>query len=90
MGHQWVAQLALYNFTVLCKSGKTNIEVDALSRTDWDWELTSEVVSIICNTAMEGCSLLAEICAHSMTMISSFLVGKGTARLEAGRLCLNE
>ena len=32
LGHCWVAQLASYNFTVMFKSGKTNIEVDALSR----------------------------------------------------------
>ena len=43
----------------------------------------SKVVRVVLNTAMEGCSLLAEICAHSTTMVPSFLVGGGMARQEA-------
>ena len=82
-GHYWVDQLASYNFMVLYKSGKTKIEADALSRIDWDWELTSEAMRVILNTTMEGCSPLAKICAHSATIVSSFLVGSGTARQEA-------
>ena len=52
IGHCWVAQLASYDFTVLSKSGKTNIEADSLSRINWDWELTSEAVRVILNAAM--------------------------------------
>ena len=52
------------------------------SRIDWDWELTSEVVRVILNMAMEGCNLLAKICTHSTTMVSSFLVGGGTAEAQ--------
>ena len=83
MGNCWVAQLASYNFTVLYKPGKTYIEVDTFFRTLWDRELMSEVVRLILDTAMKGCSLLAEICAHSTTVVLSFLVGSGTARQEA-------
>ena len=61
MGHCLVAQLASYNFTVMYKSGKTNIEVDPLSRIVWDRELTSEAVRVILDTAMEGSSPLVEI-----------------------------
>ena len=32
MGHHWMAELASYNFMVLHKSGKINIEVNILSR----------------------------------------------------------
>ena len=32
LGHQWVASLANYNFAVYYKSGKSNSEVDALSK----------------------------------------------------------
>ena len=62
--------------------GRLTSRLDALSRIDWDWELTSEVVRVILNTAMEGCSPLAKICTHSMTVVPSFLVGGGTARQE--------
>ena len=85
-----MAQLASYNFTVLYKSVKIIIEAVALSRIDWNWEVMSEMVRVILNTAMEGCSLLAKICAHSMTVVSSFLVGSGTVRQEAEEAVLSE
>ena len=31
----WVASLASYNFSIHCKSGKQNVEADALSQIDW-------------------------------------------------------
>ena len=34
---------------------------------------------------MEGCSPLAEICAHSTTRASSFQVGGGTARQQTSK-----
>ena len=37
-GHWWVASLANYNFSLHYKSGKQNIEVDALSCIDWGQE----------------------------------------------------
>ena len=46
--------------------------------------LTSEAVRVILDTAMEGCSPLAKICTHSMTIVSSFVVGSSTARQGAG------
>ena len=38
MGQQWVAALALYNFRIYFRSGKTNVNADALSRIPWDIE----------------------------------------------------
>ena len=38
--HRWVAALAAYNFTLNYRPGKTNIDVDALSRIPWDREQT--------------------------------------------------
>ena len=32
MGHRWIASLANYNFHIHCKSRKSNVEADALSR----------------------------------------------------------
>ena len=80
MGQCWVAQLAWYNFTVLYKLGITNIEADALSMIDWKRELTTEAVTVILDNAMDGCSPLAKICAHTMAVIPSFLVTSGNAR----------
>ena len=36
MGHWWVACMANYNFCIHYKSGKSNVEADALSRIDWE------------------------------------------------------
>ena len=84
MGHCWVAQLALYNFTVLYKSGKTNIKVDGLWRINLDWKHTSEVVRVILKSTMDGCSLLPKISPHTMTIIPSFQAASGITRLGTG------
>ena len=34
-GQRWVAKLANYNFTILYRSGQSNVEADALSRISW-------------------------------------------------------
>ena len=34
-GHRWVASLANYNFKIFYRSGKLNVEADALSRIPW-------------------------------------------------------
>ena len=36
MGHRWIAGLTNYNFHIHYKSGKSNVEADALSRIDWE------------------------------------------------------
>ena len=36
MGHRWIIGLANYNFHIHYKSGKSNVEADALSRIDWE------------------------------------------------------
>ena len=36
MGHRWITGLANYNFHIHYKSGKNNVEADALSRIDWE------------------------------------------------------
>ena len=36
MRHRWIAGLANYNFHIHYKSGKSNVEADALSRIDWE------------------------------------------------------
>ena len=36
MGHKWIGGLANYNFHIHCKSGKSNVYADALSRNEWE------------------------------------------------------
>ena len=36
MGHRWIASLADYNFHIHYKSGKSNVDADALSRINWE------------------------------------------------------
>ena len=36
MGHKWIAGLANYNFHIHYKSGKSNVEADALLQIDWE------------------------------------------------------
>ena len=36
MGHRWIAGLASYNFPIHYRSGKSNVEADALSRIGWE------------------------------------------------------
>ena len=45
-GQRWIASLTNYNFTIQYRSGKQNIDADALSRIPWDIESTSDPVLI--------------------------------------------
>ena len=45
-------------------------------------ELASELVRVILNTAMDGCSPPSEMCAHTMTVIPGFLVASGNTRVK--------
>ena len=46
-GHRWIAKLAKFNFMIYYHSGKSNIEVDALSRIPWDQNIRAEAVKAI-------------------------------------------
>ena len=46
-GQRWVAALASYTLSLHYKSGKTNVEADALSRIPWKWELRDPIVKAI-------------------------------------------
>ena len=47
MGHRWITGLVNYNFHIHYKSGKSNVEADALSRIDWEkYNETIQVESI--------------------------------------------
>jgi hypothetical protein len=42
-GHRWVAQLANYNFNIVYRSGKSNIDADVLSRICWPEVVTRRI-----------------------------------------------
>ena len=48
-GHRWVSQLANYDFDILYKSGRKNLDADALSRIDWSRanQVSPDVVSAV-------------------------------------------
>ena len=46
-GHGLVVNLACYNFMLTYKSGKTNIDADALSRIPWDSKMEPAEIQAI-------------------------------------------
>ena len=48
-GQRWVANLANYNFSIRYKSGKLNVDADALSRNPWDVQIEPTIVGSIIN-----------------------------------------
>ena len=53
-GQQWVASLANYNFRIFYKSGKLNVEVDALSHIPWESSQKEEVEPLIVKTMLQS------------------------------------
>ena len=44
-GHRWVAQLANYDFDIVYRSGKANIDADSLSRIPWPGSITNPLTN---------------------------------------------
>ena len=49
IGQRWVANLANYTFSIKYKSGKSNVDADALSRNLWDMQVDTAIVKSIIN-----------------------------------------
>ena len=48
-GQRWVANLANCTFSIKYKSGKSNVDADALSRIPWDMQVDTAIVKSIIN-----------------------------------------
>ena len=53
-GQKWVASLANYNFIIFYKSGKLNIEADALSCIPWESTQVENVEPLIVKTMLQS------------------------------------
>ena len=62
MGHRWIAGLANYNFHIHYKSGKSNVEADALSRVDW--EKCDEIIQANSIQAVVAAAITGNVANH--------------------------
>ena len=53
-GQRWVASLANYNFKIFYRSGKLNVEVDALSCIPWESTQMKNVEPLIVKTMLQS------------------------------------
>ena len=53
-GQRWVASLANYNFKIFYKSGKLNVEADALSCIPWESTQVEHMEPLIVNTMLQS------------------------------------
>ena len=60
-GHRWVSALANYNFNIVYRSGKTNIDADALSRIKWPEEAPQYVSAPVVCAALSGVQIVGAL-----------------------------
>ena len=53
-GQRWVASLANYYFKIFYKSGKRNVEADALSRIPWENTQVDHLEPLIVQTMLQS------------------------------------
>ena len=76
MGNRWVASLANYNFHIHYKSGKSNVEVDALSRIEWekcDETIQTESIQAVVTAAIVGALANIEAVSYSLQTVEPFV-----------------
>ena len=55
VGHRWLAELSAYNFELVYKSGRTNIDADALSRLPGKpCSCSTQMVTEMCSTVSDS------------------------------------
>ena len=80
---RWKAELADYDFSLVYRNGKSNIDTDSLSRIDYDHqELFSDAVKAICEAILvsSSCTPAESIC---MSQTLEGIVDKDDPELEA-------
>ena len=85
-GQRWVVSFANYNFKLHYKSGKLNVEVDALSRIPWRQGEELHALDIIAvkaliNRAYNGDSSIPEVPQDIISVIAKSLVVDSTSKL---------
>ena len=65
-GQRWVASLANYDFTIHYRSGKQNIEADALSRIQWQHEDEVQVKAILSRGFNADTTIPVNLDSHSI------------------------
>ena len=76
MGHRCIAGLASYNFHIHYKSGKSNVEADALSMIDWEKcneTIQVDLIQARVMAAIAGDLVNIEAVSCSMQAVESFL-----------------
>ena len=73
-GPRWVVSLANYNFKCHYRSGKLNVEADALLRIPWEWEetlhtLDAVLVKAIISRGYNRDSSIPEIPQHAISIV---------------------
>ena len=53
-GQRWVASLVIYNFKIFYKSGKLNVEADALSHVPWESTQVEHMEPLIVKTMLQS------------------------------------
>lgn len=77
-GHRWLAALSTYNFDIVYKPGKANIDADALSRLPsirkQEERITADCVRAVCNsvgsTPLVECVSMSAIAVDSMDCVA--------------------
>ena len=67
-GQGWVASLATYNFTICYRSGKLNVEADALSQIPWENTQVDHMEPLIVKTKLQS-KLVTDVGTPEMYMV---------------------
>ena len=76
-GQRWVANLANYNFSIRYKSGKLNVDADALSRNPWDVQIDPTIVGSIINYEASTPNLFESQGPNTHSLHSDLVIAKG-------------
>ena len=77
-GHRWVANLANYTFSIKYKSGKSNVDADALSSNPWDMQVDRAIVkSLINEERSTQTSLYGSYGPNTNLLHSEVVIAKG-------------